>query len=279
MSAKTRRTGRSMNYGTLVTAISRVHQQAQARAAGAVNRHLVLRNWLIGAYIVEYEQNGEDRAKYGVGLLKRLSGDLAAHEVEGCGTRMLERMRLFYLSYPQFAVEISSSVMTKLPVALFGKAPLISSSAVTKSSQSLPSLLSVSSLFRFSWTHFIEFLAIDDPWKRAFYENECLKGNWSVRQLQRQIGSLLYERTGLSTDKKAVIQAGRKRAAEAPQAIADLIRKLRETLSAHKDLALKLAELERRIEGHAGSIKALFDAIRQLMNPPESHWKQVLFLG
>ena len=50
-----------------------------------------------------------------------------------------------------------------------------------------------------------ELIRIEDPWKRAFFENECLKGNWSVRQLQRQIGSLLYERTGLSTNKKAVM--------------------------------------------------------------------------
>ena len=79
-------------------------------------------------------------------------------------------------------------------------------------------------MFHFSWTHFVEFIRLDDPWKRAFYENECLKGNWSVRQLQRQIESLLYERTGLSTDKQAVIQAGREQAHDAPQAIADLIR-------------------------------------------------------
>ena len=53
-----------------------------------------------------------------------------------------------------------------------------------------------------SWSHLLEFIRLDDPWKRAFYENECLKANWSKRQLQRQIGSLLYERTGLSTDKQ-----------------------------------------------------------------------------
>ena len=87
-----------------------------------------------------------------------------------------------------------------------------------------PTPLSSEALFHFSWSHFVEFIRLDDPWKRAFYENECLKGNWSVRQLQRQIESLLYERTGLSTDKRAVIQAGREQAHNAPQAIADLIR-------------------------------------------------------
>jgi predicted nuclease of restriction endonuclease-like (RecB) superfamily len=79
-------------------------------------------------------------------------------------------------------------------------------------------------LLRFSWTHLIDLLAIADPWKRAFYENECLKGNWSKRQLQRQIGSLLYERTGLSTDKQAVIEQARQQAADAPLDVAGLIR-------------------------------------------------------
>jgi predicted nuclease of restriction endonuclease-like (RecB) superfamily len=79
-------------------------------------------------------------------------------------------------------------------------------------------------VLRFSWTHLIELVRIEDPWKRAFYENECLRGNWSVRQLQRQVGSLLYERTGLSTDKRAVIEYGRDQAAEPPLGVADLIR-------------------------------------------------------
>jgi hypothetical protein len=75
-----------------------------------------------------------------------------------------------------------------------------------------------------SWTHWIELLQLDDLWKRAFYENECLNGTWSVRQLKRQIGSLLYERTGLSKDKRTVIGIARKQATEAPAQIADLIR-------------------------------------------------------
>lgn len=77
-------------------------------------------------------------------------------------------------------------------------------------------------ILRFSWTHLIELIRIDDPLKRAFYENECLKSNWSVRQLQRQIGSLLFERTGLSKNKAAVIK--RARSQEPQQTIADLIR-------------------------------------------------------
>jgi predicted nuclease of restriction endonuclease-like (RecB) superfamily len=77
-------------------------------------------------------------------------------------------------------------------------------------------------ILRFSWTHLIELIRLDDPLQRAFYENECLKSNWSVRQLQRQIGSLLFERTGLSKNKAAVVARARRQ--EAQQTIADLIR-------------------------------------------------------
>ena len=217
----------AMNYPALLTAISTAHAQAQAGAAGAVNRHLILRNWLIGAYLVEFEQRGEGRAKYGASLLKRVATDLQAREVPGCAIRMLERMRVFYLTCPQLRDLISSPAVTLLPPRAD---KVISSPVVTKSktpaatTKRLPTPLSSGMLLSLSWTHLIDLLAIDDPWKRAFYENECLKGNWSKRQLQRQIGSLLYERTGLSTDKAAVINRARTQASETPAMIADLIR-------------------------------------------------------
>jgi len=110
-----------MNYDALIATLAQVHQQAQAGAAGAVNRHLILRNWLIGAYLVEFEQNGEDRAQYATGLLKRIAADLRRENIPGTSTQMLERMRLFYARYPQMRSAISSSVMrissNLLPVA------------------------------------------------------------------------------------------------------------------------------------------------------------------
>jgi len=241
-----------MNYDTLITTLAQVHQQAQAGAAGAVNRHHILRNWLIGAYLVEFEQHGEDRAKYGAGLLERVSADLRRHDIPGTSTQMLERMRLFYTRYPQMssaisssAMRISSSLLPARELAIPSSPPVelpvggllqIRQSVIGESTSPEKSSPPVSELpdqpralppvmvLRFSWTHLLEIIRLDDPWKRAFYENECLKGNWSVRQLQRQIGSLLYERTGLSTDKHAVIEAARQQAADAPGQIADLIR-------------------------------------------------------
>ncbi len=202
-------------------------------------RGIAVRNWLIGAYLVEFEQNGEGRAKYGAGLLKRVADDLAERAVSGCSSQMLERMRLFFRDYPQIASVISSLPVSELQNLLRPSALAISSPPVRKSSGALipadgkkssppvtnsPRPLPPQKLLQLSWTHLIDLLAIEDPWKRAFYENECLKGNWSKRQLQRQIGSLLYERTGVSTDKQAVIEHARQQAIESPQQIAALLR-------------------------------------------------------
>ena len=214
-----------MDYPALITAISDAHRQAQAGAAGAVNRHLVFRNWLIGAYLVEFEQSGEDRAEYGAGLLKRVSADLREREVPGASPDMLERMRLLYLHYPQVAERISAPLVRKLPVGEpAAPGSDISAPSVRNSGDRTPRPLPIEKLLELSWTHLADLVRLEDPWKRAFYENECLKGHWSKRQLQRQIGSLLYERSGLSTDKEAVIERARQQTMETSGQIADLIR-------------------------------------------------------
>jgi predicted nuclease of restriction endonuclease-like (RecB) superfamily len=218
-----------MNYAALLTAISDAHQQAQAGAAGAVNRHLILRNWLIGAYLVEFEQNGEDRAEYGARLIQRVASDLKSRAIGGLGASMLKDCRTFYRLYPQIrqpAVgELSGGGLLPIRQSVVGEsAALEKSSSPPGKLSAQPRPLPPAVVLRLSWTHLLELIRLDDPWKRAFYENECLKGNWSKRQLQRQIGSLLYERTGLSTDKQAVIEHARQQAADAPMDIASLIR-------------------------------------------------------
>lgn len=231
-----------MNYDTLITSIRQVHDSALGQVARSVNRTLVLRNWLIGLYLVEFEQRGEDRAAYGAGLLERLARDLRQKDVTGLGVSMLRISRRFFELYPQIRqsaiTESRNSLLAgnrQSAIAEFKDVldqaiitvPQISTSPPTRSPRpaaATPSPLPAECVLAFSWTHLIELIRIDDPWKRAFYENECLKGNWSVRQLQRQIGSLLYDRSALSTDKKAVIQRGRDQATEAPTLLADLIR-------------------------------------------------------
>ena len=93
--------GPHMDYGWLVESIAQLHDRAQSSAAAAVNRYLVLRNWLTGAYIVEFEQRGTDRARYGQRLLERLSADLVRRGIRGLSATNLRQCRQFYRLYPR----------------------------------------------------------------------------------------------------------------------------------------------------------------------------------
>ena len=213
-----------MNYAALLKAIDSTTAQLQGRAAAAVNQALVIRNWMVGAYLVEYEQNGRDRAAYGKRLLVTLAGDLAAREIKGLGDpRVLRDCRAFYRVYPQIRGSLTREFSLLESIAAEPERDTSLTSQIRGSAtRESPSELPASDVLRFSWTHLQELIRIEDPWKRAFYENQCLDGHWSVRQLQRQIGSLLYERTGLSTNKKAVIERARKQ--KPKESIADLLR-------------------------------------------------------
>lgn len=213
------------NYSHLLKAIEAANTQMVGRAAAVVNQALVLRNWMIGAHIVEYEQGGADRARYGARLLERLAGDLAVRGIKGCSQDALERMRSLFVIYPGIGLWISAPAVRESLDPPPVRSLAISAPVVRKSSVPLPTPLDAETVLRLSWSHLIELLRLDDPWKRAFYENECLNGNWSKRQLQRQIESLLYERTGLSTNKRAVIERARRQGAAAPpDTIAEMIR-------------------------------------------------------
>ena len=102
-----------MNYDALVQSIVTLHRESLGRAALAVNRSLILRNWMIGGYLVEFEQGGADRAAYAAGLLSRLLRDLRQHDVKGVSPDVLERMRLLYLHYPQLRMHISATPSRK----------------------------------------------------------------------------------------------------------------------------------------------------------------------
>jgi len=188
-----------IDYAALLEAIAQVHANAQRHAVQAVNLGLTLRNWAIGYYIVEYEMNGSDRANYGEKLLPQLAADLRRRVGKGFTQRNLEYVRLFYQRYPiakslisQFGLDLSAPVsVPHEPLDWQDDAYFVR-------------------LFReLPWTNFIELSRIDDPLKRAFYEVETLKNHWSVRELKRQMGSLLYERVGLSLDKQGVLDLAR----------------------------------------------------------------------
>jgi predicted nuclease of restriction endonuclease-like (RecB) superfamily len=185
-----------LTFETLVLSIRAVDQELAAQASRAVNVSLTLRNWLIGCYIVEYEQHGEDRAQYGEKLLAKLSDRLMESGVSRSEERELRRYRRFYQAYPQIREALSPELGKPLA------SPGISSPALIRESPTPESALSGKELItRLSFSHIAELLPVDDPLKRAFYEIECIRGNWGVRELKRQIASLYFERSGLSHDK------------------------------------------------------------------------------
>jgi len=182
-------------FSRLVTSIQKVHNQLAAGVSHAVNTSLTLRNWLIGFYISEFELKGTDRANYGESLLAELSNTLKKQRISNSGRRQLYNYLLFYRAYPEIVRTLSAQFGQIIPEISkhIEKVP-------TPSAQlTIPPEKLVN---RLSYSHFELMVQLDDPLKRTFYELECIKGNWSVRELKRQIGSLYFERSGLSINKE-----------------------------------------------------------------------------
>jgi predicted nuclease of restriction endonuclease-like (RecB) superfamily len=190
----------AQDFTALVDAVRRVHDECAAAVNRTVNTTLTLRNWLIGGYIRDYEQNGADRAQYGIHLLEKLSDSLQGC-LDRCYTgRYLGLCRQLFDAYPS----IRKSVISESGIALLPRI-LEPSVARPKTRKSVISEFGVDPwtlIQRLSFSHLVELLALEDPLKRAFYEIECVRGNWSVRALKRQIAALYYERSGLSVDKE-----------------------------------------------------------------------------
>lgn len=140
-------------YNELLDNIGSTLQNARENAAKAVNVELVNANWLIGKYIVEYEQQGTERANYGVELLVSLSKDLKTRFGKGFSRSNLKLMRLFYIKYPKY--------------------------------QTVSGIL--------SWSHYAELLTVSDDLARSFYEKQSIKENWGFREMKQQIDSALFK--------------------------------------------------------------------------------------
>lgn len=205
-----------LDFPALVEAIRQVHEQCALRVKRAVNVGLTMRNWVIGAYIREYEQNGADRSRYGEALLFTLSEKLQRQGLERIDERELRRYRRFYMTYPGIWETLSPEFRSLLPVETWSSLSAHSTPDTLdqekRESASPETRVPLSTLFTsLSFSHLAELIAIGDPLKRAFYEIECIRGNWSVRSLKRQIATLYFERSGLSTDKNklaAIVQQG-----------------------------------------------------------------------
>ena len=199
---------KSNKYSTLVTDLASLIDQGRRTAVRYVNTALVATYWLVGRRVVEYEQKGKERAEYGEALLKRLSGDLTKQFGKGWGEPHLRAIRQFYLIYGDIEKRYTlCSESGKPDETNIRHTPCIelSPSPILPSKLQTLSVEFFNTLFPLSWSHYRLLMRLDEPFKRELYESECIRGNWSVRQLDRQIQSMLYERTALSKRKLAVI--------------------------------------------------------------------------
>lgn len=169
-------------YNDLVSQIGHLLANAREKVAKAINTVLVQTYWQIGKYIVEFEQGGKEKSDYGSEVLDRLSKDLTAKYGKGFSRSNLVYIRKLYLSFP-----ISETLSHQL-----------------------------------SWSHYFEILKTDEPLALSFYVKQCEKENWSVRELKRQMKSMLFHRLALSKDKEGVLKLSEKGAET--QVAADIIK-------------------------------------------------------
>jgi predicted nuclease of restriction endonuclease-like (RecB) superfamily len=185
--------------------IREILESARAGVARSVNTAQVVAHWLIGQEIVEEEQRGKRRAGYGEKLLRDLSSRLTTELGKGFSVDNLELCRRFFLEYPALLVNDKSDAVRRKSSNLLPGTNLAIRHAVSGESwqpgQLNPNL---------SWTHYRTLLRVSRSEARAFYEIEALKNNWSARELERQINSLLYERLALSKDKKGLLRLATK---------------------------------------------------------------------
>lgn len=210
------------NFDGLINNISQTHDVLQDCAVRSVNQFLTIRNWIFGYYIVEYEQNGEDRAKYGDNLIVNIASKVK--HIKGMTGNQLYVCMNFYQTYPYFLRTVSvklqslnlgqNTILRSLTVKLQtadNENDTILQSVTTKLPALSPKLLDGDKLHpelllsRLTYTHFVELIRISDPLQRLFYEVETIKNNWSVRELKRAITTQLAFRTTMSTNKDAVI--------------------------------------------------------------------------
>jgi hypothetical protein len=175
------------HYDSILVDIISTLESARRAAAHTVNAVITATYWEIGRLIIELEQSGKRRADYGEQLLERLSADLTARFGRGFSIRNLRSFRAFYATWP------------------------IRQTLSAESERYIPSQTHD---FPLPWSHYVRLLSIDDLNARQFYESEAIRGGWSVRQLDRQINSMFYQRTALSRNKASMLTKGAKKPRE-----------------------------------------------------------------
>lgn len=200
------------SFDDLTKIIRDTHDAAQTTAVKAINRMQTMRNWLYGYYIIEFEQHGKDRAEYGTQLLKRLEERVNR---KGLTETLFKNSRKFYRLYPQMVENIigviSPTVSDKLlmskDAAALRNTQMAENEHIEKSPTVSDEFRTTGQMIisRLSFSHIVEIMTVDDPLARYFYEQECIKCTWSVRELRRQISTNLYVRTGISSNPEKML--------------------------------------------------------------------------
>ena len=187
------------DFDGLVAHIQQTQDVLQNNARLVINRHVTAKAWLTGYYIVEYEQKGADRAKYGEQLLKSLSERLGKKKYS---VTTLKIYRQFYQVYSHLDKEVAGFLLSQSQI---GQSVTDQFGGVAVSNKIAPLAVKSNLLFnKLSFTHLVAILPITDPLERAFYETMAIRGTWSVRELQRQIDSNYYFRSGWSQKPEAL---------------------------------------------------------------------------
>ena len=182
------------NYNNIHAGIVEVLKTARSAAARNVNALMAATYWEIGRRIVQSEQAGEKRAVYGELLIKRLAKDLSASFGRGFGPRNLAQMKSFYLAWSHGKILQTLSAKSSTPIPF---------NEIQGQPQPVEDL---AKQFPLPWSAYVRLLSVKSPEARTFYEIEALRSGWSVRQLERQIGSQFYERIALSQNKAAMLE-------------------------------------------------------------------------
>ncbi len=197
---------RSRDYDAMLDRVVGLIDEARRTSAHAVNAIMTATYWSIGRHIVEFEQAGKFKAQYGEEIIDQLASDLTARFRRLC--RDFFHMRAFYAANPRIVQTLSGQL--QLP----GKIQTASGKSATRKERALvlrkptESIATLANAFPLPWSAYVRLLSLKDEKARRFYETEALRGGWSVRQLDRQINSLFYERTALSRNKAKMLSKG-----------------------------------------------------------------------
>ena len=198
-------------YSTILSDVAGLLESARRVSVRATNAIMTATYWEIGRRIVEYEQEGMDKAEYGKKIIERLSFDLTKRFGRGFSKRNVEQMRLFYVYWPiaqTLSAQSGKSLTLSDESGNISKVQTLSGKLQTVDAKF--TLKDIANRFPLPWSHYVNLLSVKNPEARAFYETEALRGGWSVRQLERQINTQFYERTALSRDKAAMLKKGAK---------------------------------------------------------------------